>query len=138
MVFFTGSPLSLFAMPGLVFPSRYVAINMIRDVAQIPQADDVSGLSKVIALVQSSPPASFAGCDEEKTLDALAKLNLDDDGKSRKPERYTSKDKEKHKPAEVAHVMKLCASFTRATTLLTDVDRHHGARCCTVSGLHVV
>jgi hypothetical protein len=138
MIFFTGSPLSLFAMPGLVSPSRYVAINMIRKIAQIPQADDVSGLSKVIALVQSSPPASFVGCDEEKLLDALGKLNLDDDGKSRKSEQYISKDKEKHKPAELAHVTKLCASFTRATTLLADMDRHHGARCCIVSGLLVV
>jgi hypothetical protein len=93
----------------------------------------------VIAFVQSSPPASLAGCNEEKLLYTLAKLNLDDDGKSGKPERYAlQKDKEKYKPAEVAHVMKLCASFTRATTLLTDLYRHDGARCCTVSGLHDV
>jgi hypothetical protein len=109
---------------------------MFYDVAQFAQADDVSGLSKVIALVQSSPPTSLAGCDEEKLLDALASLKLDDDGKSGKPDRYSSqKDKEKYEPTEVAHITKLCASFTRATTLLTDLYRNNGARCCIVSGL---
>jgi hypothetical protein len=136
MNFFTGSPSFLFAMPGSVFPRWYASINMFYDVAQFLQADDVSGLSKMIALVQSSPPTSPTGCDEEKLLDALAGLKLDDDSKSGKPDRYAlQKDKEKYEPTEVAHVTKLCASFTRATTLLTDLYRHDGARCCIVSGL---
>jgi hypothetical protein len=108
---------------------------MFCGITQFPQADDVAGLSKVIALVQSSPSTLVDG-DEEKLLDALEKLGLDDDGKGGK--QHPSRNKEKYEPTEVAQITKLCASFTRATTLLTDLDRHDGARFCTVSGLLVV
>ncbi|KAH9171315.1 peptidase family C50-domain-containing protein [Lactarius sanguifluus] len=89
-------------------------------------ADDVTALNKVIALVQSPPSASLANCDEEKLLNALAKLNLDDGGKTEKRGHaggYLRKNSEESEPSSVAHITKLCASFARATTLLTNMGR---------------
>ena len=96
----------------------------------------MAGLSRVIALVQSSPSTSFADRDEEKLLNALSKLNLDDDGKCEKREHVSSspsrQDKEKYEPTKVAHVTKLCASFSRATTLLVGLGQCDGAQGGTV------
>ncbi|KAI9438648.1 peptidase family C50-domain-containing protein [Lactarius indigo] len=92
-------------------------------------ADDVAALNKVVALVQPSPSASLANCDEDKLLNALAKLNLDDDGKTEKREHaggYPQKNTEESKPSSVAQITKLCASFVRATTLLTNMGRCDG------------
>jgi hypothetical protein len=108
---------------------------MFCSITQISQADDVVGLNKVIGLVQSSS-STLADGNEEKLLDSLAKLNLDDDSSGGK--KHPSWNNEKYKPTEVARITKLCASFTRATTLLTDLDRYNGARFCAVSGLLVV
>jgi Ca2+-binding EF-hand superfamily protein len=83
-------------------------------------------MSKVITLVQSSPSALVADGDEEKLLNALAKLDLDDDGKTEKRE-HVQKLSEERQPSSVAHITKLCASFVRATTLLTNIGRSDGA-----------
>jgi hypothetical protein len=80
----------------------------------------------VITLVQSSPSASVADGDEEKLLNALEKLNLDEDGKTEKRE-PAQKITENREPSSVAQITKLCASFVRATTLLTDIGRSDGA-----------
>lgn len=66
-------------------------------------------------------------------MNALSNLNLDDDGKGERPG-HTSrlpsrKDKEKLKRTEIAHITKLCASFTRTTTLLTSLGQSDGAPC---------
>jgi hypothetical protein len=84
-------------------------------------------LSKVITLVQSSPSASVADSDEEKLLNALTKLNLGDDGKSEKREHAQKTITEESEAPSVAHITKLCASFVRATTLLTNIGRSDGA-----------
>ena len=84
----------------------------------------------MIALVQSSPSASLADGDEEKVLNALAKLNLGDEGKAKQEERvcgYPQQNTKQSESSSVAHVTKLCASFVRATTLLTDMGRYDGA-----------
>ena len=81
-------------------------------------------------MVQSSPSASLADGDEEKLLNVLAKLNLDDGGRTEKREHargYPQKNTEESEPSSVAHVTKLCASFVRATTLLTNMGRCDGA-----------
>ena len=77
-------------------------------------------------LVQSSPSASVADSDEEKLLNALTKLNLGDDDKTEKRE-HAQKPSEGSEPFSVAHMTKLCASFVRATTLLTNMGRCDGA-----------
>jgi hypothetical protein len=87
-------------------------------------------LNKVITLVQSSPSASIADGDEEKLLNALAKLNLGDEGKAEKEERTCGHPQQNTKPCgppSVAHITKLCASFVRATTLLTNMGGCDGA-----------
>ena len=94
----------------------------------------MAGLSRVIALVQST---SSADSDEEKLLNALSKLNLDDDGKCERRELVSEsfisrKEKEKYEPTQVAHITKLCASFSRATTLLTGLGQCDGAQDWTV------
>lgn len=79
---------------------------------------------------------SIAGCDQEKLLDALSNLNLDDDGKGEiLPSR---KDKEKLERTEIAHIMKLCASFARTTTVLASLGQSDGAQRCRVSKLSAV
>jgi hypothetical protein len=89
----------------------------------------------VIALVQSSASTSFLNGDEDKFLNTLSKLNLDDDGdggKNGKREHVSGgpprMDKEKYGPTKVAHVTKLCASFARTTTLLTGLGQDDGAQ----------
>ena len=79
-----------------------------------------------MTLVQSSPSASVADSDEEKLLNALTKLNLGDDDKTEKRE-HAQKLSEGSEPFSVAHITKLCASFVRATTLLTNMGRCDGA-----------
>jgi hypothetical protein len=96
----------------------------------------------VIGLVQSSPLTSSADNDE-KLLNALSKLNLDDDGKCEKRELVSEssplrKEKERYEPTTVAHITKLCASFSRATTLLTDLGQCDGAQDSTVQESFVV
>jgi hypothetical protein len=80
----------------------------------------------MITLVQSSPSASVVDSDEEKLLNALEKLNLGEDGKSEK-RGPAQKIIENSEPSSVAHITKLCASFVRATTLLTNIGRSDGA-----------
>ena len=80
--------------------------------------------------MQSSSSASLADGDEEKLLNALAKLNLDDEGKAEKQEQahgYPQQNTKESEPSSVANITKLCASFVRATTLLTDMGRCDGA-----------
>ena len=103
----------------------------------------MAGLSRVIALIQSLPSTSSADSDEEKLLNALSKLKLDDDGKCEKREFVSDssplrKEKEKYEPTKVAHITKLCASFSRATTLLTGLGQCDGAQDGTVHGSFVV
>ena len=104
----------------------------------------MAGLSRVIALVQSSPSTSSADSDEERLLKALSKLDLDDDdGKYEKrglvsASSFSRKEKEKYEPTKVAHITKLCASFSRATTLLTGLGQSDGAQDCTVYESFVV
>ncbi|KAH9026737.1 peptidase family C50-domain-containing protein [Lactarius pseudohatsudake] len=101
-------------------------------------ADDVAALNKVIALVPSPPSASLVNCDENKLLNALAKLNLDDDGKTEKRGHaggYSRKNSEESEPSSVAHITKLCASFARATTLLTNMGRCDGTEDDALSGI---
>ncbi len=73
--------------------------------------------------MQSSPSVSLANSDEERLLNALAKLNLDGEGKSERQELA----QEDPQPSSVAHVTKLCASFVRATTILANIGRCDGA-----------
>ena len=77
--------------------------------------------------MQSSPSASLADGDEEKLLNALAKLNLDDGGKAEMREPARVKNAGESEGSSVAHITKLCASFVRATTLLTNMGRCDGA-----------
>jgi hypothetical protein len=69
-------------------------------------------------------------------MKALSKLNLDDDGKREKQGQVSGSpsrgDKEKYEPTKVAHVTKLCASFSRAMTLLTGLGRCDGTRAYTI------
>jgi hypothetical protein len=96
----------------------------------------------VIALVQSSSSTSSTGRDEEKLLNALSNLKLDDESKGERRDHVSEcpsrKDNEKLDPTEVAHIMKLCASFARTTTLLAGLGQSDGAQRCTVSELFVV
>lgn len=76
-------------------------------------------------------------------MNALSKLKLDDDGKCEKREFVSDssplrKEKEKYEPTKVAHITKLCASFSRATTLLTGLGQCDGAQDGTVHGSFVV
>jgi hypothetical protein len=117
---------------------------VFQGVTQSPQADDVAALNRVIDLVQSSPSTSFADADEENLLNALSKLNLHDDGRSNKQEQEdlsgssSQKDKGKYEPTKVAHITKLCASFSRATSLLSSLGQRNGALPCVASELIVV
>ena len=74
--------------------------------------------------------------DEENLLNALSKLNLDNDDKGGKREHVSGcpsrRDEEKYELTKVAHITKLCASFARATTLLTSLGQIDGAQCGTV------
>ena len=92
----------------------------------------MAGLNRIIELIQLSPSASSADGNEEKLLNALSKLNLDDEGKSEKPGHVSlspsREDKEKYEPTKVARVTKLCASFSRAVTLLTGLGQCDGPR----------
>ena len=96
----------------------------------------MAGLSRVIELVQSSSSTSSADGDEEKLLNALSKLNLDDGGKNEKRGHVSGspsrEDKQKYEPTKVAHVTKLCASFSRAMTLLTGLGQCDGTRVYTI------
>lgn len=95
-----------------------------------------------MALVQSSPSTSIAGRDEEKLLNALSNLNLDDDGKGERPGHISGlrsqKDKGKLERSEIAHITKLCASFARTTTLLASLGQSNGAQRCRVSELSII
>ena len=71
-------------------------------------------------------------------LNALAKLNIDDDGKNEKREHARGKNTEESKPSSVAHVTKLCASFARTTTLLTNMGGCDGAPNHVALGLIIV
>jgi len=72
-------------------------------------------------------------------LNALSRLNLNDDGRGDKREQEqvsgssSRKDKEKYEPTKVAHITKLCASFARATSLLSGLGQRDGALRCVVS-----
>lgn len=102
----------------------------------------MASLSRVIELVQSSSSTSSADGDEEKLLNALSKLNLNDDGKSEKRGHVSGspsqEDKEKYEPTKVAHVTKLSASFSRAMTLLTSLGQCDGMRVYTTHECLVV
>ncbi len=95
----------------------------------------------MIALIRSSSSTSFAGRDEEKLLNALSNLKLDDENKGERQDHDSGcpsrKDNEKLEPTEVAHIIKLCASFARTTTLLAGLGQSDGAQR-TVSELFVV
>lgn len=85
---------------------------------------------------------SIAGCDEEKLLNALSNLNLDNDGTGERPDHISGlpsrKDKEKLERTEIAHITKLCASFARTTTLLASLGQNDGAQRYRVSELSIV
>lgn len=65
--------------------------------------------------------------DEEKLLKTLSNLNLNDDGKEERRDHVSVFPPRKDKgPTGVAHIMKLCASFARTTTLLAGLGQHDG------------